>query len=179
MFGAVMFSEEKTQGIDGNQIFNFHHAYFIPGVTEESMEAFINKNVSIVVVQRKYADKKHFIYTVVGAITISAPIPECPAYITYFAVSDREEGLPSLYDENVHLYPPNTFSNSNMDAGYQGLGLGLLLLVLTDRVVWGALPIESDDPVFILHFKKGNFGSEQGWLKHGFRKLADPFILSE
>ena len=169
---------EGLAPIEIEQLHKFYLNFFLPEVTEAQMVSFLYSNVSIAIVRREYYQKKQFGNTIVGSITFTQPGSRGePVYLAYFAVSDGLQGLVSLTDKGIHVVPDTARGNPDY-IGYQGYGLGSLLLVLMQRVVKSHTLHRMAPPYYFLHYNSINVGCARGWLRHGFHTLDSKHVVT-
>jgi hypothetical protein len=118
------------------KLFDFYIAFFLPEVSKKGVKDFIQNNVSVIVVCCNYFQKGKCSHQVVAAVTFSKPNGDDPIYIAYMGVSDGKKKRPLLNDKELFRLPPNfpfptiPFQEEDDYTGYQGFGLGSLLLAL-------------------------------------------------
>ena len=149
----------------------FYESFFDSKVARTQVNKFIHDNVSLVVTRRVYTSVKKYNLEIVGALSFSLPAKDRPTYLAYIAVSHGEGSLPSLSDTQGHVLPPELSSLDNLD-GYQGFGIGSLLVALLHRIMLStSFQSKTNSPYCFLHYNKHNVGTKEGWLNHGFEPL--------
>jgi hypothetical protein len=149
-------------------------------VSRESMCKFFSENVTAMIVRRIQTSPKSYRSELVGAITFSRPRDRQPTYLAYMAVSNGLNRAPSLQDKKIQKLPVDAFSDGKIPPGYQGLGLGGLLIRVMERLVASSIQRGSKStlrrlpsPECFLHYNNNNSHSADGWLNLGFLPVLD------
>ena len=150
------------------QVADFYLSFFKEGsVSKKRLINFLAQHVTLVVARAIHHRRETFHIEIVAAITFSRPKEDVPTYLAYLAVADGSPGMPSLQDNKRVTIPSGNHVIANVD-GYQGLGLGTMLIGLMGQVVTSAIECTPSALSCFLHYNLNNEVSADGWLKHGF-----------
>jgi hypothetical protein len=175
VYAVLRFPDETdatSMSVTSSQLALFYNSFFVPEVGMEQMTRFIHENVSLIIARKKFEGRSPTTFTlqVVGALTFARPHDKTPTYLAYLAVSDAKDKLPSLTDPKVQRAIGNSVA-SLITNGYQGFGLGTLLLHLLSQIVKSSFSNLQLPPLCLLHYNTNNADSGDGWHRHGFRPL--------
>jgi hypothetical protein len=99
------------------------------------MNDFLHENILLVLIRRVYSWAKKYVSQVVAALTFSRPRKDQAVYLAYIAVSDGRNQLQSITGSKVVEQPTEGILFDTESKGYQGFGLGQLLLAMLDQIM--------------------------------------------
>jgi hypothetical protein len=155
----------------------FYNSFFHSAVTTTQMTTFLHENVSLVVTRRAYSTQSKFVSQVVAALTFTRPRMGQATYIAYLAVSNGQGPLPSYSNPKIVNHPHDGRLSlksvlANKDVGYQGLGLGSMLVALLHQLMCSPpFRLATESPYGFLHYNAHNEGSKEFWLSLGYAEL--------
>jgi hypothetical protein len=151
----------------------FYQAFCKTSVTPKEMNDFLHKNILLVIIWCVYSWAKKHVAQVVAALTFSRPRKDQAMYLAYIAVSDGRKHFPSFTDSKIVEQPTEGILFDTKSKGYQGFGLGRLLLSMLDRIMCSQ-PFRkvTNSSYCFLHYNVNNTGSEELWKTLGFSNLS-------
>ena len=150
------------------QVADFYLKFFKDGsVSKKRVINFLSQHVTLVVARAIPHRRDTYQLQIVAALSFSRPKEDVPTYLAYVAVADGTSGLPSLQDKKRSDIPDGHDLISDV-IGYQGLGLGSMLIGLLGQVVTSAIESTPSSLSCYLHYNLNNEVSADGWLKQGF-----------
>ena len=106
-----------------------------------------------------------------GALTFSRPKHNVPTYLAFMAVSDGRNKMPSLSNPKIHIVPQELMVDGKPFLGYQGCGLGLLMIRVMEKLAIASIQHGSTStcariplPKCYLHYNSNNNDSADGWI---------------
>jgi hypothetical protein len=146
------------------------------------MKYFLSQHVTVMVALHIFYQSDRFRMEIVGALSFSRPTDCVRTYLAYLAVSDgRNDKLPSISNRKPHVLPPDSFPSGSNLLGYQGQGLGSVLLFLVEHIVLSSIWKETAPtarrvqfPECFLYYNANKEDLGDGWLSLGYLPVFPP-----
>jgi hypothetical protein len=170
LFTKVTRMPKGLKGLKAMDVARFYNTFFESSIAVQEMADYVRENVTLLVTRRRYDGHKVVEIAIVGALTFSKPCSNVPCYLAYLGVSNGNGTLPSLQDKDVHVLPDDLAPTS----GYQGHGLGSLLVIIHDRILSSrAYQKVTLSPHAFIHINASNSGAKVGWERQGYCTIPE------